>query len=157
MRSSVLLSATITAPRLAKPCRTWPCRSRPHLLSEESSREPFQAQCCCLQLLPFLAAPHLGTPCPASSTLSKRAAERACALRAAVCNCYLARPGLAYPCPTPLSFAASTLRREQQGEPKLSVLPSATVAVTDPTGPQLAMPNSGGPSPTGAYTKGCPV
>jgi len=57
LRSSVLPSATVAKPRHASPCLNSPDLTQPRPPSKESSREPFRAQCCRLQLLPGHALP----------------------------------------------------------------------------------------------------
>ena len=144
----------------ASPRPAAPHRAAPELPSKESSRGSRGLLCCRLQLLPQQTGPCRAEPVPTETCLiysPKRAAGKACALRAAVCSYYRALPYLAPPHVAQTGLTKSTLQREQQRGLTSSVLPSATVAVTDPTGPQLAVPNSGGPNPAGAYTKGCPA
>jgi hypothetical protein len=85
------------------------------------------------------------------STPSKRAAESPFGLSAAVCNDHPTSPrhigpSHAEPGPTESYLAQSTPQREQQGEPKFSVLPSATVASPNRNLPHFAMPDLTGAS-----------
>jgi hypothetical protein len=130
-------------PHFDLPSRTPPDITQSALRREQQREPKFPVLPSATVALPCAASPRHAPPHltgPHQNYPLKRAAEEAEASCAAVCNCHFAGPGLANPCPTPLSLAASTLQREQQGEPKPSVLPSATVTLPEPAMPRHAPP-----------------
>ena len=115
----------------------------PHQNRLEGDRGEQAPQCCRLQLLPNHAALSRAWPCRSRYCLTVtalRAAGKANALRAAVCNDYPGRP-----CPAPPRLTTTTLQREQQGTPKCSVLPSAAIARPVRTAPGHAIPRRDSP------------
>ena len=111
----------------------------PHQNRLEGDRGEQAPQCCRLQLLPNHAALSRAWPCRSRYCLTVtalRAAGKANALRAAVCNDYPGRP-----CPAPPRLTTTTLQREQQRKPRPPVLPSATVAAPCLAAPHLARPS----------------
>jgi hypothetical protein len=82
------------------PVRSLPNQAMPSLLSKESSRGNRNSLCCRLQLSPSRILPCTATTHRAEAYRDhspKRAAGKACALRAAVCSYCLAIPRLARP------------------------------------------------------------
>ena len=112
LRSSVLPSAAITSPRPTSPVRSLPIQAMPSLLSlraAERAKALSAAVCNCYltrtcRTFPDRTTPHQAGTRPSLPSrnlprpLSKRAAERACALSAAVCNRSLASPDPTGPC-----------------------------------------------------------
>ena len=87
-------------------------------LQREQQGTSDEAPCCCLQPLPHPVSPSPAAPGHAAHDhiySPKRAAGNTEVLRAAVCNCYRGKPGLAEPHLSRPKPALSALQREQQG------------------------------------------
>ena len=149
----MLPSATVTTPGLALPHPASPRSALPNQNRLEGDRGELAPQCCRLQPLPDHAALSRAWPCRSRYCLAVtalRAAGKAEALRAAVCNFNHAKPYLTMPSRTEPCLTKTTLKREQQRKPKPPVLPSAAITRPDRTIPHLTSPCHATPYPTPA-------